>query len=235
VIGNRGGAGARRRPSQRPGDARRNGGGPRRAPHTTLLLLALTTGAAAAVAAQRPALAVAAESAGARVQATALLADSQFVRLLRSGFPLRLRYRLELWRVRSSWFDDFVREVQWEAVARHDPLTNEFLLFRTGGAASRHAGTEELARAMELPYRVAMAPRGGGVFYYHCRLEVTPLSESDMDEVTRWLRGEVGPAVSGRADVGDALARGAQRTLLRLAGLPRLTLEQRSGRFRTGG
>jgi len=200
---------------------------------TTLLGLALTTGAAAA-AAQRPALAVAAESAGARVQATAMLADSQFVRLLRSGFPLRLRYRLELWRVRSSWFDDFVREVNWEAVARHDPLTNEFILLRTGGAATRHAGPDELARAMELPYRVSLAPREGGVFYYLCRLEVTPLNESDMDEVTRWLRGDVGPAVSERANVGDALARGAQRTLLRLAGLPRLTLEERSGRFRRG-
>ncbi len=201
---------------------------------TPLLVLALTS-AAAAAAAQRPTLAVAAESAGARVQATALLADSQFVQLVRSGFPLRLRYRLELWRVRSSWFDDFVRAIQWEAVARHDPLTNEFVLLRTGGAASRHASPEELARAMELPYRVAVAPRGGGAFYYLCRLEVTTLNQSDLDEVTRWLRGEVGPAVSERANVGDALARGAQRTLLRLAGLPRLTLEQRSGRFRPGG
>lgn len=198
-----------------------------------LLLLALLTGVGTA-AAQRPVLSVLAEPTGARVQATALLADSQFVSLLRSGFPLRLHYRLELWRVRSGWFDDFVRELEWEAIARHDPLTEDFALLRSGGAASRHASPDELARALALPYRVALRPSTDGEFYYLARLEATTLNQSDLDEVTRWLRGEVGPAVSGRGDVGDALARGAQRTLLRLAGLPRMSLEGRSGRFRPG-
>jgi hypothetical protein len=32
--------------------------------------------------------------------------------------------------------------------------------------------------------------------------------------------------------VGDALARGMQRVLVRIAGLPRLTLETRSAQFR---
>jgi len=193
------------------------------------LAMALAPGAAAA---QRPVLAVAAESAAARVQATGLLVDSQFVTLLRSGFPLRLHFRLELWRVRSSWFDVFVREVGWDAVARHDPLTGEFVLLRTGGGSSRHASPEDLERALAIPYRVTLTAGGGEEYYYLARLEATTLNQSDLDELTRWLRGDVGPAVSERGNVGDALARGAQRTLLRLAGLPRLTLEGRSARFR---
>ena len=197
------------------------------------LAMALAMGAAAApAAAQRPALAVAAEPTASRVQATGLLADSQFVTLLRSGFPLRLHYRLELWRVRSSWFDVFVREVGWDAVARHDPLTDEFVLLRTGGATSRHASAEDLDRALAVPYRVTLTAAGGGEYYYLARLEATTLNQSDLDELTRWLRGDVGPAMSERGNVGDALARGAQRTLLRLAGLPRLTVEGRSARFR---
>ena len=36
------------------------------------------------------------------------------------------------------------------------------------------------------------------------------------------------PAVSGRGNLGDALVRGAQQLLVRMAGLPRLTLEARS-------
>jgi len=197
------------------------------------LTLALVTGATAA-AAQRPVLTVSGDTGGARVQAFGLLADSQFIGLLRSGFPLRLHYRLELWRVRSSWFDEFVREVHWDVVVRHDPLSDEFALLRTGGATTRHSGVADLARAIALPYRVAVSPHGEGEFYYMCRLEATTLNESDLEEVTRWLRGDVGPAVSQRGNVGDALARGAQRTLLRLAGLPRLTLEARSDRFRAG-
>ena len=195
-----------------------------------LCTLALLTGAVA-VAAQRPVLAVAGDSTGARVQAVGLLADSQFVTLLRSGFPLRLHYRLELWRVRSSWFDQFVREAHWDAVARHDPLSDDFVLLRTGGATSRHTGAVELARALTLPYRVVLHAMGDGEYFYLARLEVTTLNESDLEEVSRWLRGDVGAAVSERRSVGDALARGAQRTLLRLAGLPRLTLEGRSERF----
>ena len=197
------------------------------------LAVALAVGAASA-AAQRPGLAVVAESAAARVQARGLLADSQFVTLLRSGFPLRLHYRLELWRVRSSWFDVFVREVGWDAVARHDPLTDEFILLRTGGGSSRHASAEDLDRALAVPYRVTLTASGRDSYYYLARLEATTLNQSDLDELTRWLRGDIGPAVSGRQNVGDALARGAQRTLLRLAGLPRLTLEGRSARFRPG-
>lgn len=202
----------------------------RRLHRITLALLLSATAAAA----QRPALTVAGDSAGARVQAVSLLADSQFVTLLRSGFPLRLRYRLELWRTRSSWFDQFVREVHWDAVARHDPLSDEFVLVRTGGATSHHASAEELAHALALPYAVALPVGTSGEFYYLGRLEATTLNQSDLDELTRWLRGDVRPAVEQRRDVGDALARGAQRTLLRLAGLPRLTLEGRSERFAVG-
>ena len=38
--------------------------------------------------------------------------------------------------------------------------------------------------------------------------------------------------MSGQGDFGGALARGAQRILVRIAGLPRLTLEARSPPFR---
>jgi hypothetical protein len=45
------------------------------------------------------------------------------------------------------------------------------------------------------------------------------------------LRGDVTPAVSGRENLGQALAHGAQRALVRIAGLPTLTLEARSDVF----
>ena len=47
----------------------------------------------------------------------------------------------------------------------------------------------------------------------------------------QWLKGDVSPAVSGRGDLGGALVRGAQRILVRIAGLPRLTLEARTETF----
>ena len=187
--------------------------------------------------AQSPALTVTVQNNTPRVRSTGLLADGKFVGLMRSGFPLRLHYRLELWRVRASWFDQFVREVSWDAVARNDPLADDFVLIRQGGAVSRYATPDELSAALEIPYTVTIQPTGspGGRYYFVARLEVTTLNDTDLQELSRWLSGDVGPAVSGQGNFGEALARGAQRVLVRLAGLPRQRLEARSPTFRIGG
>ena len=188
------------------------------------------TGAAPAVAqTDHPALSITLpDSVTPRVQATALLSDPRFPDLLKSGFPLRLHFRLELWRARSTWFDQFVSDASWDAVVRHDPLADDFVLYRSSGEVKRFPSPELLETALERPFSVRLFSRSEGRYYYVCRLEVSTLSDSDLDELTRWLKGEVGPAVSGEGSLGDALARGAQRALVRIAGLPRLTLEARS-------
>jgi len=201
-----------------------------------LAFLALLGGVSVSrAAAQAPALTVIVQSGVPRVQTTALLADGRFVGLMRSGFPLRLHYRLELWRSRSGWFDQYITEAPWDAVARHDPLADDFVLIRTGGSVARYGTPEDLERAFELPYRVNLKLQGSGNFYFLCRLDVTTLNDTDLEELTRWLKGDVSPAVSGGGSVGGALARGAQRILVRIAGLPRLTLEARSETFSREG
>lgn len=194
------------------------------------LLLASRT-----VAAQSPTLTVTLQSNVPRVRSTGLLADGKFIGLMRSGFPLRLHYRLELWRVRSSWFDQFVREVSWDAVARNDPLADDFVLIRQGGRIIRYATAEELAAALDIPYVVTLRPSDNGRYYFIAKLEVTTLNDTDLQELSRWLSGDVGPAVSSGENFGDALARGAQRVLVRLAGLPRQQLEARSPTIRIDG
>ena len=198
---------------------------------TVALAAPLTPGVGAA---QSPTLIVTVQNNTPRVRSTGLLADGKFVGLMRSGFPLRLHYRLELWRVRASWFDQFVREVSWDAVARNDPLADDFVLIRQGGAVSRYATPDELSAAFEIPYTVTLRPSSGGRYYFVARLEVTTLNDTDLQELQRWLSGDVGPAVSGEGNFGEALARGAQRVLVRLAGLPRQRLEARSPTFRIG-
>lgn len=194
---------------------------------------------ATAAGAQSPTLTVTLQSNVPRVRSTGLLSDGKFVGLMRSGFPLRLHYRLELWRVRSSWFDQFVREVSWDAVARNDPLADDFVLIRQGGGVSRYATPDELSAALDIPYVVTLRPpgptTGGGRYYFIARLEVTTLNDTDLQELSRWLSGDVGPVVSGQGNFGEALARGAQRVLVRLAGLPRQRLEARSPTIRIGG
>lgn len=195
------------------------------------LWLGLAAAGLAPLGAQGPTLAVTRDGPVARVQSTGLLRDGRFVDLMRSGFPLRLHYRLELWGVRSGWFDRYVTGAEWDAVARHDPLSDDYILVRTGGSVTRYSSTEDLAKALAIPYRVALTTDGSGRFYLVCRLEVTTLNDTDLEELTRWLKGDVTPAVSGHESLGQALAHGAQRVLVRIAGLPTLTLEGRSAVF----
>lgn len=206
---------------------------------SVLLLITALLGSASGLAAQGPSLNVTVQNGVPRVRGTGLLLDGKFVGLMRSGFPLRLEYRLELWKVRASWFDQYVREATWAAVARHDPLADDFVLIRSGGGetVTRYATPEDLARAIDIPYTVTLgtAGAGRGRFYYLARLEVTTLNDTDLEELSRWLAGDVGPAVSGEGNIGEALARGAQRVLVRLAGLPRQKLEARSPTFRIDG
>ncbi len=186
--------------------------------------------------AQSPTLTVTLHNDVPRVRSTGLLADGKFVGLMRSGFPLRLHYRLELWKVRTSWFDQFIREVSWDGVARNDPLADDFVLIRQGGNVSRYATPDDLAAALDISYTVTLRPSGGsGRYYFVARLEGTTLNDTDLQELSRWLSGQVGPAVSGEGNLGEALARGAQRVLVRLAGLPRQRLEARSPTIRIDG
>jgi len=150
---------------------------------------------------------------------------------MHSGLPLRLHYRLELWRTRANWFDEHVSDAAWDAVADYDPLPDDYVLIRSGGVSSRHASVDALARALEIPYRVTLAPKGAGRFYYLIRLEVSTLNDTDLQEVEQWLKGDVSPTVVGQTGLGSTLARSAERLLVRMAGLPRLTIEARSASF----
>ena len=178
-----------------------------------------------------PSLAVTRDGPVARVQTHGLLGDGRFVDLMRSGFPLRLHFRLELWRDRSGWFDKFLTGVEWDAVARHDPLADEYVLISYGGTVKRFATSAELDSALDVPYRVTLEAREGGRLYLVAHLDVTTLNDTDLEELTRWLKGDVTPAVAGQENLGQAVAHGAQRALVRIAGLPTLNLEGRSVDF----
>ena len=169
------------------------------------------------------------------VRVTNLLADDRWLNILRSGFPLRMHYRVEMWRSKSGWFDDFVREVEWDVVVRHEPLLDQYAvttLMPGRQLENRYAGLEALGRSLGLSYRIAIRPSDPGEYYYTAVLKVSTLSDSDLDELERFLRGDLGPAASEGRDLGDALGRGATRLLLKLGGLPNLRVEGRSGKFR---
>ena len=168
------------------------------------------------------------------VRSENLLRDDRWLSSLRSGLPIRLHYRVEVWRSRGAWFDTFERQVDWDVVVRHEPLLDQYtLLTVVGGRARerRYATIDALSAALEFSYQVSVRPTETGRYYYTATLELSTLSDSDLDELQRFLEGDLGEVAQGKGGVGDALGRGATRLLLRLAGLPSLRLEVRSTTF----
>jgi len=160
--------------------------------------------------------------------------DSRWLAALRSGLPVRLHYRVEVWRSREGWFDIFVRQAEWDLLVRHEPLLDQYTLLTFAGASRqerRYATLDALGAALAFAYQVNVRPTEEGRYYYAASLQVSTLSDSDLDELERFLAGDLRREAKGRENLGDALGRGATRFLLRLAGLPSLRLEARSDQF----
>lgn len=199
-----------------------------RVPALIALLLLLLAGGAAAQAGSRLSVRVG-ENGRAVVLSEGLLRDAVLRDALDSGLPLRFRLRVELWEKRL--FDRLVDAQEIHLALVQDPLDHSYLLDdrRVGQRFESLALVEDaVARAL----RPALRPgERRGRFYYLAELEVETLSLSDLEELRRWLRGSVGPAVEGRTSPERALRSGLERVLIRVIGLPTRRYEARSATF----
>jgi uncharacterized protein DUF4390 len=163
-----------------------------------------------------------------------LVTDPRVGSMLASGFPVRLHYRLQIYRSRDAWFDAFVRQTEWDLVIRHEPLLDQYQVaevFRSAQRAYRYAGREAMTAGLAIPREVRVGPRDGGEYYYLVSLEVSTLSDSDIKELEQFLSGDVGPAATGSEPVGSAVTNAIRRLLLSVSGLPSLRIEKRSDPF----
>ena len=172
---------------------------------------------------------------GPRVRAVGVLRDARLRDLLRNGFPTRLHFRTELWST-GGWLNDFEGATEWDVVVRYDPLDATYQVVRVVGdrvtSLGRYREMAQAQLAVERPYVPSIRiPRQGRRYYYNARVEVEPMSVNDLDEVERWLRGELRPAVRGERNPGTALGRGVGQLLVRLIGGERRELEARSATF----
>ena len=175
---------------------------------------------------------------GVSVRASNLLADAEIQELLRNGFPAAMSFRLELWRV-GGMFDEMEGPpVQWNTLVHFDPYSQQYRAVRRSRASDQEdfgnfSSIEAVeAAVLEKAYPVAMRPRrAGSRYYYNVVLDVESLSVSDLDELQRWLRGELKPAVRGKRSPLAALREGFGTLLSRLLGGETRHYETRSGTF----
>ena len=168
------------------------------------------------------------------VRTDSLIADPRLASMLATGFPVRMHYRLQIYRSRAGWFDVFVRQTEWDLVVRHEPLLDQYQvaeIFRNGQRAYRYADREALKRGVATPREIRVGPRDAGSYYYVVTLEISTMSGNDIRELEQFLSGNVGPAATGSESVGSALGNAIRDAFRSVAGLPSLQFEDRSGGF----
>ena len=173
---------------------------------------------------------------GPTIRARNVLTERYVVDLLRNGFPARLHFRVELWTTRGL-FDSMLRSAEWDVLVRYDALREQFEAVRVVGDSAtplgRFAQIADVASELERPMRAPITPLSRRIpMYYDVTLELEMLSVSDLDEVERWLRGELKPAVRGQRNPGTAVGRGMRTLLARVLGGEMRRLEARSATFR---
>jgi hypothetical protein len=163
------------------------------------------------------------------VTTAGMFGDPDMRDLVRSGFPISLRFRLELWRS-GGLFNDLEGSQEWELIVQYDPSGQRYRVVRRQAGRMEDLGsfaTVSTAQAMlERPLRITLVPqREGRRYYYNFALDITALSVSDMDQLERWLRG-----VRGGTAVG-AVGSGVRTLMLRMLGGENRHYERRSGGF----
>jgi len=181
-----------------------------------------------------------------------VLSDPTLVDAVESGLPLRLEIVTQLWR--DGFFDSQVDQARWRANIFFDALEGEYVLQvdsadgssvdgdadGAGGDGVDEVGVrgvrtfstlDQLGEALPRSIQPGLGPEEEGGFYYLSRLSIETLSLSDLEELRRWLRGDLAPAISGDGDVGGAAERGLRRTVIRLLGMPTRRFDARTPTF----
>lgn len=174
---------------------------------------------------------------GPTVQATQMLMGERIRELLLAGFPARFHFRVELWSEGRFFFDQLERATEFDMYARYLPVerTYEVLQVQDDRAMSlgRYVNVADAERALARPILAPIvATRRGVTMYYQASLVVEALSARDLDEVSRWLQGDVEPGITGKANPASIVSRGLRTLASRLLGGEKLEYESTTERFR---
>ncbi|GMV06052.1 MAG: hypothetical protein AMXMBFR53_23280 [Gemmatimonadota bacterium] len=149
-----------------------------------------------------------------------LFEDAGLVRAVHAGLPLRLLLRAELWK--DGFFDSQRGSGEWRASVVFDPLEQRYRV-ATGAAGVTELTADSLpavVEALQAAFVLPLRPLEEGRYYYLGQLEMETLSLTDLDELQRWLRGDLASAVRGERSTGSAVGRGVHRLVVRMLGIP---------------
>ncbi|MEO7041520.1 MAG: hypothetical protein ABI035_04595 [Gemmatimonadaceae bacterium] len=170
------------------------------------------------------------------VRTIGVLSAGRTSELIRNGFPARLHYKLERWAA-GTFVNDVKATAEWEFIVQYDPLAKTYKLIRATNqnavALGQYDSLADVDAKLAEPYSPRLStPKRGEKSYYVLSLSVEAMSMSDLDEVQRWLRGELRPAVQGHRNAGAAVSSGLRALVVRILGGERIVYQASTGVFR---
>lgn len=161
--------------------------------------------------------------------------DDALVRALHSGLPLRILVKAELWK--DGFFDSQRGRGEWRASVVYDPLERRYRV-STGGERATEMSEDSLPaarEALQAAFVIPLRPWEEGRYYYLGQVEIETLSLSDLDELQRWLRGDLASGARGEDEVGTLVGRGVHRVMVRVLGIPARRYRVRTQPFTFAG
>lgn len=190
----------------------------------TILAAGLPSGAAAQ---EETWISVVPETGTARVEVGALLDDRALANAMHEGLPLRIGVSVELWADR--FFDSEEGREEWKASVVYDPVTLAYEVQIGDRGATRLRTLEQVRDHLQRAFVLGLRPPRAGRYYYLATVEMATLSLSDLDELRRWLSGDLASGAAG--DTEGAVTRGVRRLFVRALGLPTRRLRLRTDAF----
>lgn len=155
---------------------------------------------------------------GLALDLAAVLDDGGLRRALHSGLPIRIEVSVELWR--DGFFDQQEAGGNWRASVLHDAVTQTYRFQVEDEEAVSLPNLDRVAQELQAGFASEVRPVRPGRYYYLAEVEMQTLSLSDLEELRRWLQGDLAPVVGGTERTETAVARGLRRVMVRALGLP---------------
>ena len=173
---------------------------------------------------------------GPGIRTIGIVTASHTAELIKNGFPALLHYKVERWAA-GTFINRVKASSEWDIIVEFDALAERYRIIRTmdehAVVVGEYKTLQEADARLDEEYDVPIKPpRVGEKTYYTVSLTVEAMSLHDLDEVRRWLNGELKPAVQGRRNPGTAVSSGLRAIFVRMLGGERLTYQASTGVFR---
>ena len=156
---------------------------------------------------------------------------------LAAGFPARFHFLIALWS-EGAFGNQVERRAEYDVLVHYGAMDKKYQVVQVVNDDTLQLGKFDrvedaegaIARPTRVPIRAFPSKRR---FYYRVTLDIQILGASDLDEVNRWRKGELVPAIHGERDPGTALTRSIRMLTSRVLGGDSREFEAATPAFRT--